>query len=85
MGVEPKKRGKPPKWMVKIMETPIKMDDLGIPVFLETPIFSMGFFLLLYRSGKQLSWLAVALAMRLRKDTATLVTTKSEENQSTTT
>ena len=29
---------KPPKWMVKIMENPIKMDDLGIPVFLETPV-----------------------------------------------
>ena len=27
----------PPKWMVKIMENPIKMDDLGIPLFLETP------------------------------------------------
>ena len=27
-----------PKWMVKIMEDPIKMDDLGIPLFLETPI-----------------------------------------------
>ena len=26
--------------MVKIMETPIKMDDLGVPLFLETPIFS---------------------------------------------
>ena len=26
-----------PKWMVKIMEHPIKMDDLGIPLFLETP------------------------------------------------
>jgi len=24
-----KNRGKPPKWMVKIMEIPIKMDDLG--------------------------------------------------------
>ena len=23
--------------MVKIMETPIKMDDLGVPLFLETP------------------------------------------------
>ena len=22
---------KPPKWMVKIMENPIKMDDLGVP------------------------------------------------------
>ena len=28
-----------PKWMVKIMENPIKMDDLGLPLFLETPIF----------------------------------------------
>ena len=24
--------------MVKIMEKPIKMDDLGVPLFLETPI-----------------------------------------------
>ena len=33
-----KNRG-PPKWMVKIMENPIKMDDLGFfPLFLETPI-----------------------------------------------
>ena len=34
-----KNRGKPPKWMVKIMENPIKMDDLGgfHPLFLETP------------------------------------------------
>ena len=29
---------KPPKWMVKIRETPIKMDDLGVPLFLETSI-----------------------------------------------
>ena len=28
----------PPKWMVKIMENPIKMDDLGVPLFLETSI-----------------------------------------------
>ena len=28
-----------PKWMVKIMENPIQMDDLGgNPLFLETPI-----------------------------------------------
>ena len=33
-----KNRGGPPKWMVKIMEKPIKMDDLGVPLFLETPI-----------------------------------------------
>ena len=24
----------PPKWMVKIMENPIRMDDLGVPLFL---------------------------------------------------
>ena len=24
------------KWMVKIMENPIKMDDLGVPLFLES-------------------------------------------------
>ena len=36
MGVS-KNRGTP-KWMVKIMEHPIKMDDLGVPLFLETPI-----------------------------------------------
>ena len=35
----PKIGGKPPKWMVKIMENPIKMDDLGVPLFLETPIY----------------------------------------------
>ena len=32
-----KNRGTP-KWMVKIMENPIKMNDLGVPLFLETPI-----------------------------------------------
>ena len=36
MGVS-KIRGTP-KWMVKIMENPIKIDDLGVPLFLETPI-----------------------------------------------
>ena len=29
MGGTPKILGKPPKWMVKIRNTPIKMDDLG--------------------------------------------------------
>ena len=29
MGVS-KNRGKTPKWMVKIMENPIKMDELGV-------------------------------------------------------
>jgi len=33
-------RGKTPKCMVKKMENPIlKMDDLGIPLFLEIPIY----------------------------------------------
>ena len=37
-----KNRGKTPKWMVKIMENPIKMDDLGVfPLFLETPIYGL--------------------------------------------
>ena len=30
-----------PKWMGKIMENPIKMDDLGVPLFWETPIFRL--------------------------------------------
>ena len=42
MGVS-KNKGTP-KWMVKIMENPIKMDDLGVPLFLETPISSMQVF-----------------------------------------
>ena len=33
-----KNRGGPQKWMVYFMENPIKMDDLGVPLFLETPI-----------------------------------------------
>ena len=34
-----KNRGGPPKWMVKIMENLLKMDDLGVfPLFSETPI-----------------------------------------------
>ena len=36
MGVS--KNSSTPKWMVKIMEIPIKMDDLGVPLFSETPI-----------------------------------------------
>ena len=33
MGVS--KNNGTPKWMVYIMENPIKMDDLGVPLFLE--------------------------------------------------
>ena len=38
MGVS-KNRGFPPKLMVKIMENAIKMDDLRVPLFLETSIY----------------------------------------------
>ena len=41
MGVEPKIGGKPPKWMVKIRENPIRIDDLGgknTPLFGRPPI-----------------------------------------------
>ena len=38
MGVSKSRYGTP-KWMVKIMENLIKMDDLGIPLFSETPIW----------------------------------------------
>ena len=38
MGINPKIGGKPPKWMVYFMENPIKIDDLRVPLFLETPI-----------------------------------------------
>ena len=37
MGVS-KNRGTP-KWMVYNAKKPIKIDDLGVPLFLETPIF----------------------------------------------
>ena len=35
-----------------IMENPIKMDDLGVPLFLETPIFfSVVFFCFFFKHG----------------------------------
>ena len=42
MGVKPKIVGKHPKWMVKIINGKAheQMDDLGVPLFLETPISS---------------------------------------------
>ena len=43
LGGPPKIGGKPPEWMVKIMENPIKMNDLGVPLFLETPTFELQF------------------------------------------
>ena len=39
-GVFPKIMGTP-KWMVKIMENPIKWDDLGVPLFSKTSISLM--------------------------------------------
>ena len=39
MGVS--KNNGTPKWMVKIMENPIKMDDLGVPLFLESPTYQL--------------------------------------------
>ena len=36
--------GGTPKWMVKIMENPIKIDDLGVPLFSETSIYSFQVF-----------------------------------------
>ena len=38
IGWKSKDRGNTPKWMVKIMENPIQMDDLGVPLFSETSI-----------------------------------------------
>ena len=40
LGGNPKIGGFPPKWMVKIMENPVKMDDLGVPLFSETSILA---------------------------------------------
>ena len=40
MGVSQKNSGTP-KWMVYFMENPIKVDDLGVPLFLETPIYNI--------------------------------------------
>ena len=38
-GCQPKNRGKPAKWMVKIMENPIEMHDFGgTPIFGNTHI-----------------------------------------------
>ena len=37
MGVSENRGVYPPKWMVYFIENPIKIDDLGVPLFLETP------------------------------------------------
>ena len=64
MGVS-KNRGGPPKWMVKIMENPIEIDDLGVPLFLQTPIycdFSLCFFLLM-RFSHELSGTSISFIL----------------------
>ena len=43
-----------PKWMVEIMENPIKMDDLGVPLFLEKPIWTWE--AICYKMMIQTSW-----------------------------
>ena len=43
-----------PKWMVKIMENPIEMDDLGVPLFLETPTSTKNYLSLMLHSLLQL-------------------------------
>ena len=48
-----------PKWMVEnFMENPIKMDDLGVPLFLETPSFWLPgkFPWLKFRISERASW-----------------------------
>ena len=64
MGVS-KNRGTP-KWMVKIMvPNPIKMDDLGVPLFLETPIsWSFCHVCCLFTCRKCLDCLEVNLGIR---------------------
>ena len=44
MGVEPKIGGKPPKWMVKIMESPTELMILGYPYFWKHQYFAEGMF-----------------------------------------
>ena len=40
-----------PKWMVYFMENPIKMDVLGVPLFLETPIYTYYIHLVILDNG----------------------------------
>ena len=51
-GCQPKNRGKNPKWMVKIMENPIKLDDLGgfPPIFGNTHVIMMVTFQLVLKT-----------------------------------
>ena len=61
-----KNRGTP-KWMVKIMENPIEMGDLGVPLFLETSIWFM-----IYNSIDHLYFLCHFSLLKTHKSNATL-------------
>ena len=37
----PESWGYPNSWLVFVRETPIEMDDLGVPPFMETPIYTV--------------------------------------------
>ena len=55
-----KNRGGPPKWMVYFMENPIKMDDLEVPLFLETHTWTilgfLGFYVVSIIFGGDTRW-----------------------------
>ena len=85
MGVVSKNRGGfPPKWMVKIMENPIKMADLGVPLFLETPIYEMDLFFLWFLVFFYLSpWNTHQFAhsfLHLQGSTGKLLTTEAGQH-----
>jgi len=61
-----------PKWMVKIMENPIKMDDLGVPLFSETSISSS----LLWSEG-----ITTAVAKTEKKSTSVAKFTQQTQTQ----
>ena len=43
------------KWMAYFMENPMKIDDLGVPLFLETPIYCIYFDMSRYGASENLN------------------------------